>query len=124
MKHEIEVARDAVRAALGDELADALEWAAAAVAHRTTLVETLRWVAGGECRECENTVHNHDCSTAAVLHALDAEWSRDQVNTAHAMYGLWGGASDSWRPRVRREITSPTEGQYLPGLTPLSETPQ
>lgn len=42
MKTELEVARDAVRAALGDELADALEWAAAAVSMKPEIEAALR----------------------------------------------------------------------------------
>jgi hypothetical protein len=82
----LEVARDAVRTALGDDVADALEWAAAAVKHRETLLSAARWAAteGGHCPDCGSAyVHDTKCPTAAMLHALDPEWSRAEVNAAH-----------------------------------------
>lgn len=88
MKTELEVARDAVRAALGDELADALEWAAAAVKHRDTLLfattEQAGWSADERCTYCNSEwAHDASCDVAAALHALDPEWSRAEVASAH-----------------------------------------
>ncbi len=86
MKPELEVARDAVRTALGDDVADALEWAAAAVEHRATLLSAARWSAteGGACVDCGRAyMHDATCPTAAMLHELDPEWSRQQVDRAH-----------------------------------------
>ena len=88
MKTELEVARDAVRAALGDELADALEWAAAAVKHREqvlfAMTEHAGWSAGERCAYCASElVHDIDCTVATALHALDPEWNRREVELAH-----------------------------------------
>lgn len=87
MKSHLEVAKDAVRSAGLEELADALEWAAAAVKHRSTLLSAARWAAtadGGECPDCgHRSVHDRKCPTAEALHALDQQWSRDEVESAH-----------------------------------------
>ena len=115
MKTELEVARDAVRSAGLEELADNLEWAAAAVKHRKILLEAARHTAatearyGGEgfypCIVCGEAPHRRDCEAATALHALDPEWSREEVERAHV------AAWDTLRP-VRglrlHTIDSPT----------------
>lgn len=84
---ELEVARDAVRTVYGDELADALEWAAAAVKHRLVMMTALRRFASGAagtCADCgQGYTHRRDCRTAAALHALDDNWSQDDMDRAH-----------------------------------------
>ena len=77
-----------MRAALGDELADALEWAAAAVKHREqvlfAMTEHAGWSAGERCAYCASElVHDIDCTVATALHALDPEWNRREVELAH-----------------------------------------
>lgn len=93
MKTELEVARDAVRQAGLEELADALEWAAAAVRHRATLLSAARWAATDSeapCPDCgDYNLHARECPTANMLHALDSEWSRGQVEAAHADAQQW-----------------------------------
>ena len=100
MKPEVEVARDAVRAVFGHDVADALEWAVAAVRHRATLLSAAQWAAGesGEpCVDCGFGVrssHDVKCPTAAALHALDWEWNRKEIDRAHevAAQMLYGWA--------------------------------
>lgn len=93
MKTELEVARDAVRSAGLEELADNLEWAAAAVKHRDTLLSAARWAATDSeapCPDCgDYNLHARECPTANALHALDPEWSRQQVEAAHADAPQW-----------------------------------
>lgn len=103
MKTHLEVARDAVRSAGLEELADALEWAAAAVKHRATLLSAARWAAGGRwmgdewvvrCSNCSGAdadpdeavaiPHDVDCPMAEMLHALDPDWSREELISAHS----------------------------------------
>jgi hypothetical protein len=116
VKTELEVARDAVRAALGDELADALEWAAAAVKHRATLLSAARLAAteGDVCPDCRSrSVHERKCATAAMLHALDPEWSVVEVSSAHS--AALNRVSAMGNPlRAMRGPRPPFEGQ--PGL--------
>ena len=125
MKTELEVARDAVRAALGDELADALEWAAAAVRHRETLLSAARWAAteGGPCADCGSAyVHDAKCPTAAMAHALDSEWSAAEVNAAHgfafeAHFG-YGPVDEAVRRGSARALAS-----FVPDGSPLQTAP-
>lgn len=87
MKTELEVARDAVRSAGLEELADALEWAAAAVKHRRALMfAAVDWfLSEAPCPECgHRSVHNASCETAAALHALSPDWSREELISAHS----------------------------------------
>jgi hypothetical protein len=120
VKTELEVARDAVRSAGLEELADALEWAAAAVRHRATLLSAARWAAGESTERCvdcgHRSVHGRKCPTAEALHALDAQWSCEEVNSAH------GGAAH-WAPRRLRPMHE-LGLDYIPpfGPSPLNAT--
>jgi len=80
MKTELEVARDAVRQAGLEELADALEWAAAAVRHRSTLLHALGYMTVGEgacidCRARWAEPHSRNCRWATARRVLDPGWS-------------------------------------------------
>lgn len=115
MKTELEVARDAVRSAGLEELADALEWAAAAVKHRDGLMKAaVEWFLNdADCPECGcRSVHHRTCEVALAFHALDKGWSHDEIERAHV--AAWDTL------RVVREQRRPTIGSHLTEATLLT----